>query len=197
MAELDKSELVVIECLVVGVGEDVPGLGDEIEGLISERKVVALGVQEEGEAPVVVSDELYALGQVAELEDAVPVGLLAVYERLAGDEGVDHREDAIHRLLPGVGLPGPEREAPGPMEVARGQKLLRRREPPLCFRSSAVHSSALTAQSLSLSPCPLVEELGFEREREKVDMAKEDIVVDVITRRSTVTESHRRGVFGK
>ncbi|PKI63376.1 hypothetical protein CRG98_016264 [Punica granatum] len=152
MAELDHAELVVIKCLLVGVGEDVPGLGDEPEGLIREGEVVALGVEEEGKAPVVVGDELDALGEVAELEDGIPIGLLAVDEALAGEEGVDHREHAIGRLQPGVRLAGPDRKALGPMKVARGQELLRRREPPLRLRSSTVHYQLPPISNRSLNP---------------------------------------------
>ncbi|PON31790.1 hypothetical protein PanWU01x14_366900 [Parasponia andersonii] len=57
-----KAELVVVEGLLGRVGQDGPGLGDELEGLIGKRVLVLVGVEEEGEVSVLLLDEILVVG---------------------------------------------------------------------------------------------------------------------------------------
>lgn len=71
-------QLAVVGGLPDRIGEDAPGVGDEIEGLIGEGEAVDGGVEEEREPAVLSRDVLGALSRTAEPEDGVPVGEVGV-----------------------------------------------------------------------------------------------------------------------
>lgn len=69
-------ELGVVERFLGRIGEDGPGVGDEAEGGVGEGELVLVGVEEEGEAAVLLLDEVGVVGALRDLEDRVPVGLI-------------------------------------------------------------------------------------------------------------------------
>lgn len=85
--------LPIVQCLPRRVREDVPGVGDEAEGLIGVRETVAARVEEDGEAAVLSGDELGVVSEADEAEDGVPVGEIGTDARFAGDESVGDGED--------------------------------------------------------------------------------------------------------
>lgn len=80
-------------------------------------------------------NEVEVAGEVGNLEDGVPVGLV-VEPLFAGDKGVGDGEDLLRRLEPRVRFACPDREGLTPDEVAAGEELLGDRQPPLRLRSA-------------------------------------------------------------
>lgn len=65
---------------------------DERESVASEGEEVAVRVEEESEAAVLGGDVVDVSGVPENLEDPVPVTMVVVDSRLAGEESVDHRQ---------------------------------------------------------------------------------------------------------
>lgn len=116
---VEHAQLVVIEGLLGRVREDVPGLGDEPEGVIGVREAVPVRVEQESESAVLSRNEFEVLCVVGELQDRVPVGLLAVAADpgVAGEKRVGNGDYLLGGLQSRVGLSGSDREALGPVQV--------------------------------------------------------------------------------
>lgn len=63
---------------------------DESESVASEGEEVAVRVKEEGEAAILGGDVVDVGGVPENLEDPVPVTVVIVDSRLAGEESIDH-----------------------------------------------------------------------------------------------------------
>lgn len=94
--------LTIVQCLPRGIGEDVPGVGDEPEGLIGVGEPVPAGVEEDGEPAVLSGDELGVVSEADEAEDGVPVGEIGADARFAGEESVGDGEDELGGIYEGV-----------------------------------------------------------------------------------------------
>ena len=119
---------------------------DEGESVGGKGEGVAVGVEEEGEAAVLGGDVVDVGGEAEDLEDPVPVAVLVVDPRLAGEERVDHRQKQLRRVERRVGFTGPDREGPRPVQVTCAQELVRRVQPPLRLGSvtaATVHGGPL------------------------------------------------------
>lgn len=94
--------LTIVQCLPRRIGEDVPRVGDEPEGLIGVRKPVPARVEEHGEPAVLSGDELGVVSEANEAEDGVPVGEIGADTRFAGEESVGDGEDKLGGIYEGV-----------------------------------------------------------------------------------------------
>lgn len=81
-------------------------------------------------------DVLDVLGVPEYLKDGVPIGKLVVDPCLAGEKGVDDRDEELRGLEPRVGFSGPDREGAGPVQVTCAQELVGSVKPPFRFRSA-------------------------------------------------------------
>ena len=57
----------IVDGLLVGVREDVPGLGDQPEGVIGIREAIPMRVQQESESAVLSRDDFEVLSVLCEL----------------------------------------------------------------------------------------------------------------------------------
>ncbi|PON79322.1 hypothetical protein TorRG33x02_236040 [Trema orientale] len=112
-----EAELVVVEGLLGRVGQDGPCLGDELECLIGKRVLVLVGVEEEGEASVLLLDEILVVGSGVDLEDGVPV-VVVVDAPLGGEEDVDDGQDLIRAVEEWLGLLGQHGEVFGAVQIS-------------------------------------------------------------------------------
>lgn len=83
--------------------------------MIGEGEVVLVGTEQEGEAVVLIGDEVAVVALVGrDLEDAVPVAVLVVNPLLAGEQGVGYGDDLLGLQQGRVTVSGPGREGSGP-----------------------------------------------------------------------------------
>ncbi|KAM1013339.1 hypothetical protein EV1_042925 [Malus domestica] len=118
---VEYAQLVVVHGLLGGVKDDVPGLGDQPEGII--REAIPMGVQQKSESTVLSRDDFEVLSVLGELENSVPVGLLVLVVDLGfnGEKSVGDGNYLLGGLEPGVSLSGSDRESLGLLQVMRRQ----------------------------------------------------------------------------
>lgn len=98
--------------------------------MIGVGQLALVGIQQEGESPVLTRNQLRVVSQTNELKDRVPVGLVVVVADplLSGQEGVGDGEDLLSGFKSWVGLSGSDREclaAKPPLPLRSGYEAMR------------------------------------------------------------------------
>lgn len=145
----EQAELAVVHGFLGGNGEHGPGIVDEGKGVAGEGEHVAVRVEEEREAAILGGDVVHVGGVAEDLEDPVPIAVVVVDPRLAGEERVDHRQEVLRGLVGRVRLTRADREGARAVQVTRAQELVGGVEPPLRLRSvptAADHSGCRSSK---------------------------------------------------
>lgn len=127
----EQPELAVVHGFLGGIGEYGPGVVDERKGMAGKGKEVVARVEEESEAAVLGGDVVDVGGVAEDLEDPVPISVVVVNPRLAGEERVDHREEVLRGLVSRVGLARAYRKGTRAVQVTRTEELVGRVKPAL------------------------------------------------------------------
>lgn len=134
-------ELLVVERPPCGVGQDRPGVNDELEGAVCTEKAVPVRVEDTGEPVVLFFHGIEVVGVGVELEDGVPVHV-AVGALLSGEEDVGDGKDLVDAVKVGVVLAGAVGEIPAAHEIARQEELLGHAQGALRFGAGAAGVAA-------------------------------------------------------
>lgn len=104
------------------IGQQAPGLGEDLESAIGAHRLVLVGMEEQREPPVAPPDRVVAGGGI-DAEDPVPVRL-AGDRPLGGDVDVEGGRQLGEAVEAGVEAPGLGGEPAGAVDVGRRQLLL-------------------------------------------------------------------------
>lgn len=114
----EEAKLLVKAGLLGAVGEDGPGVSDELEGGVGVGEAVLVGVEEEGEASVLLFYEIEVATAAVDLKNSVPVVVAVVVDALlGGEEDVGDSEDLVGSVEEGLRFLGEKGEFPAAAQI--------------------------------------------------------------------------------
>lgn len=92
--------------------------------MAGEGEHVVVGVEKEREMEILGGDVVHVGGVAENLEDPVPVAVVVVDPRLAGEERVDDRQEVLRGIVGRVRLTRADGEGARTVQVTRAQELV-------------------------------------------------------------------------